>query len=506
MFNAIDSLLDRITMYRLLLYYLIALVLIAAFIGHFGYIHYNAKQVLVSSSIVVFACWFINKIFALILQVPTNYESSIITGLILALIISPISNTDGITFLLAASGLAIASKYLLTIGNKHIFNPAAIAVVLTAFGPEQSASWWVGTADMLPFVLIGGLLLVRKIQRQNLVLTFLISAYVFSSIYTMFMHGNLWLNAKELTLSSALFFMGFVMLTEPMTSPTTSKKQSLYGLLAGILFPPQVHLFSIYSTPEIVLVIDNIFAYFMSPKIKLLPQLISKFKITPDSFDFVFTKTPKLAYLPGQYMEWTLPHSHTDSRGSRRYFTFASSPTEDTVRLGVKFYRRSSSFKKEMLKMTKQTQVIASQLAGDFIMPKDKSKKLAFIAGGIGITPYRSMIKYLLDTSERRDIIMLYSVRKPEDVAYKSLFEKARTRLGIKTVYTLTDQNVLLPDLNSIAGYITVEVIKSEIPDYKDRLFYISGTHEMVVSIESSLIELGIHRRQIKKDFFSGYA
>ncbi len=259
MIDALDSLLDRITMYRLLLYYLIALVLIAAFIGHFGYLHYNAKSVLISATILVFACWMINKLFSFILRVPTNYESSLITGLILTLIISPISNTDGVTFLLAASGLAMSSKYLLTIGNRHIFNPAAIAVVLMAFGPKQSASWWVGTADMLPFVLIGGVLLIRKIRRTNMVLSFLLSTYAFSTLYTLFMHGNVWLNAKELTLSSALFFMGFVMLTEPLTSPTTSKKQSIYGLLAGILFPPQVHVLGIYSTPELVLVVDNIF-------------------------------------------------------------------------------------------------------------------------------------------------------------------------------------------------------------------------------------------------------
>ncbi len=237
-----------------------------------------------------------------------------------------------------------------------------------------------------------------------------------------------------------------------------------------------------------------------------MPKLVKKVKITPDSFDFVFAKSPKFTYQPGQYMEWTLPHSHTDGRGNRRYFTFASSPTEDTIRIGVKFYERSSSYKKKMLAMIHQTPIVAGQLAGDFVMPKDKTKKLVFIAGGIGITPYRSMIKYLLDSNEHRDIVLLYSVRRPEDIAYMSLFEEARAKLGIKTVYTLTDQKAVLPDMHSIAGYITPDVIKSEITDYRERSFYISGTHNMVVSMEAAITDLDISRRQIKTDFFSGYA
>jgi Na+-transporting NADH:ubiquinone oxidoreductase subunit NqrB len=85
--------------------------------------------------------------------------------------------TDGsvplhVTFLLAASGLAMASKYILTINKKHLFNPVAIAVALTALGPRQSANWWIGTSVMLPYVLIGGVLLVRKIRRGRMVFLF----------------------------------------------------------------------------------------------------------------------------------------------------------------------------------------------------------------------------------------------------------------------------------------------------------------------------------------------
>jgi len=114
-----------------------------------------------------------------------------------------------------------------------------------------------------------------------------------------------------------------------------------------------------------------------------------------------------------------------DSRGNRRYFTIASSPTEKELRLGVKFYPNGSSFKKALASMNEADTIIASQLSGDFIMPSNKKKKLVFIAGGIGITPFRSMIKYLIDTKQKRDIVLIYSNRTKTDVIYKNIFDSA---------------------------------------------------------------------------------
>jgi ferredoxin-NADP reductase/Na+-translocating ferredoxin:NAD+ oxidoreductase RnfD subunit len=504
MLRSVDRLLDNITMYRLLLYYLIGLLLTAMVLGRLGHLPYGPQNILLSTSVLVAACWVINKAFALILKAPTNYESSLITALILALIISPAGS--GLPFMLAASGLAMASKYLLTINRKHLFNPAAVAVTLTALGPQQSASWWVGTAVMLPFVLIGGVLIVRKIRRTAMVVAFLGSAFVADAVYVTLTHGIASANLKDLILNSALFFLAFVMLTEPLTSPVTRGKQIWYGVLVGALFPPQAHLLSLYSTPERALIVGNLFAYIVSPKTKLFPALKKVVKISPNALDFIFESQRHLAYEPGQYMEWTLPHDKTDSRGNRRYFTLASSPTENDLRLGIKFYKNGSSYKRAMLAMTPQTPIVAAQVSGDFVMPEDASRKLAFIAGGIGITPYRSMIKYLIDREQKRDVVLLYSARSAEEITYRDVFEEAHQKLGLKTVYTLTDEATPLPDTNYRAGYITSEVIKAEIPDYQDRTFYLSGTHDMVTAMREALTDLGIHHSHIKTDFFPGYA
>jgi ferredoxin-NADP reductase/Na+-translocating ferredoxin:NAD+ oxidoreductase RnfD subunit len=506
MLTALDKFLDRFTMYRLLIYYLIGLLLVAVGLSAAGKLSYSPVDLTGFALFAVAVAWVINKIIAWYLDITVNSDSTIITALILALIISPTPDTFNVAFIAAATGLAVGSKYLLTFRKRHIFNPAAIAVVLMAFGPKQTASWWVGTTYMMPFVVIGGFLLVRRLRRGAMVTSFLVTGLA-ATAFDAFLNHNSPVTALHNTIfDSALLFLAFVMLTEPLTSPTTKKKQIWYGILTGLLFPPQFHIGNLYSTPERALIVGNIYAFIVNPKVKLFPKLDKMVKITPDSADFIFTPDRKFKYEPGQYMEFTLRHDNVDSRGQRRYFTLASSPTEASVRIGVKFYKRSSSFKEAMLDMNTSSPISANSLGGDFTLPKDTNQKITFIAGGIGVTPYRSMIKYLVDTKEKRDITLLYSANTAQDIAYTDVFEDARHQLGINAVYMLTKPDTIVPDHRFRAGFITPEVIKKEVPDFHERLFYISGPQPMVAGIAQTLHRLGVSHDHIKTDFFSGYA
>lgn len=501
----IDGFLDRITMYRLLLYYLVIILCAAMLFGALGVIAYSPYVIAGATVLIVGVCFVTNFIFSKIYNAPTNTESSILTGLILSLIITPPASIHEAPFLIAAAGLAIASKYIIAIHNKHIFNPVAIAVVLTAFGPQQSASWWVGSVTLLPFVIIGGLLVVRKIRRTRMVSLFFIVALASTIIVALLGGKDVGTTIQATLLHSSLFFLGFVMLTEPLTSPTTIAKRRWYAGIVGICFAPGLNLFGIYSTPELALVIGNIASFLMSPRVKTRIQLTERHPYGTHTEDLVFTAEKKFTYKPGQYIEMTLPHHHVDSRGLRRYFTLASSPTEDTIRLGVRFYDDGSSFKK--LLKTVQSNMFASlgQLGGDFILPKDNTRKLAFIAGGIGITPFRSMVKYLSDTHDARSVTLLYGERSVDDITYQEVFEQARAKGNIQSVYMVGDAPAKeIPHVRT--GRIDSQSVNELIPDYRDRLFYISGPQLMVKTTRSILIDMGVKRRNIKTDFFSGYA
>jgi len=501
----IDKIIDQISMYRLLMYYLVALIVVAIFFSTVHVMHFNPVYIALSAVILVAVCWLINKILAAIFNAPINPESAILTGLILALIVPPKPTGFSLLFLIAVAGLAMASKYILTINNKHIFNPAAIAVVLTALGPKQSADWWIGTASMLPFVIVGGILITRKVRREQMVIIFLIATALATAFLPIAGGGNITVDLKNMVLNSAAFFLGFVMLTEPYTSPTTRNKQIYYAIIVGVILAPQFHIGSYYSTPEIALIIGNIYAYISGSKTKLFPTLQRKYKISGDSAEFAFAMDQPLEYQPGQYMEFTLPHAKIDKRGARRYFTLSSSPTENNLKIGVKFYEESSSYKSALLDIEKETPIVASNLAGDFVMPKDTKQKLVFIAGGIGITPFRSMVKYLIDVKERRDIILIYSANSEKDFAYKDILEEARHSLGLKVLYLVTGPLTGANKPFTVKGHLSGELIKHYVPDLKQRVFYISGTHSMVESLEESLLALGIKHSNIKIDFFPGY-
>lgn len=491
----ISAWLDGITMYRLLLYYLIGLLGVAVVLSLVGVLHVGAVQIIMSSAYLTAICWVSNKIFGYVFEAPTNPESPLITALILALIITPATSAQGLVFLTAAAGLAIASKYLIAVNYRHIFNPAAIAVVLTSYGAGDSASWWVGTAWMLPFVLLGGILIINRIRRWPMVLTFVAVAMLATGLLAISAGpAATFSTLQKEVLSSALFFAAFVMLTEPLTSLTTKANRLIYAGITGLLFAPQVQLFGIFATPELALSIGNLFAFAVGPRAKTFVSLARRIKLSPDSADFIWKPERPFAYQPGQYMEFTLQHTKTDARGARRYFTLASSPTEKELRLGVKFYPNGSSFKKALLGLQAGDEVMAAALGGDFVLPKNPNQKIVFIAGGIGITPYRAMLKYLVDTNQKRDIALLYAAKTSDDIVYRDVIDAARQQLGLKTVFA-TDGMRLTPEL-----------IAREVPDLKDRLFYISGPHGMVVAMEENLAMLGVPRSHIKKDFFSGYA
>ncbi len=482
MLKYIDDFLNQITMYRLVLFVLIFFLLSALGFSSFGWLPINPVELIFSAVFLIAVCWGANTVFAKIFKATTNLESVYITALILTLIINPIENINDIYFFTLVAVLAMGSKYILAINRKHIFNPAAFAVVVIAFVSDQSASWWIGSFWMIPVVLLGGLLVVRKVRRFSLVLSFLLTSLVV-------ILGRNSFNSS----ASLILFFSFIMLTEPQTTPPTKILQILNGFIVGLLFTPQIHLGSIYPTPELAILIGNIFSFFVSPKERLLLKLKEKIKIAPGIYDFVFGLEKPPSYLAGQYMEWTLPQKNPDSRGSRRYFTLASSPTEDNLRIGIKLYPNPSSFKKSLMDLPKDSEIIASQLSGEFTLPKDLSRKLCFIAGGIGVTPFRSMVKYLLDKNEKRDIVLLFSNKTAEDIVYQDIFDQAALKLGIKTIYVNTDTT----------GYIDEEMIRQQVLDFRERIFYISGRRSMIEAFEKTLESLGV--KEIKVDFFPGY-
>lgn len=501
----IDRFLNSITMYRLIGYGLGCMAVVAIVLGFTGVLSYPGFSLLGSAVILLVTCNLANFLLSKFFKVAANVESASITALILFFLLFPELNQEGLLTLVAAGVISMLSKYVLRIKKKHIFNPAAITAVILDLAGSGSVVWWVGSLFMLPFALILGLLVVRKIRRFRLFFAFLFAAVVAMIVFSLPRGENIPEVMMQAVTSWPIIFFGTIMLTEPLTTPPTKKLQVIYGLLVGALFGSQFQFGPIYSTPEMALVIGNIFSYIVSCKQKLTLSLVEKKELAASIYEFSFKPDEKLLYHPGQYLEWTLGHSKSDGRGVRRYFTISSSPTEDEIKLTIKAMENGSSFKKHLIEMKKGDQMYASSLGGEFTLPQNRDEKLVFIAGGIGLTPFRSMIKYLIDNKYKTDIVFFYACSVGNEFVYQDLFAQAEKELGIKVIYVVTNAKNVPPNWKGKTGYINEEMMKAEVPDYMERMFYLSGPDSMVQSYKKLLKGLNVKNGRIVTDYFPGF-
>lgn len=486
----IDAFLNSITMYRLVMYCLLCLAALSVVFGFAGFLPYSGWQLLLSLFFLPAACYGFNRVFSRLFRAPANVESSAITGLILFFILAPAETWSDARWLAGIALMAMASKYVFAIRKKHLFNPAALAAVAAGLLGSAAPLWWVGTPFLLLPVTIVGFLIVRKVQRFSLVLSFFGATMVGLFIQSRMLGVAFGELLPQAILSWPTVFFAVVMLTEPLTTPPRRSLQALYGVVVGCLYTARFEIGPLFSTPEFALVLGNLLSFAVSPRQRIVFHLKEKVQTSDSTYDFVFEGDERLLFQPGQYLEWTLPHEQPDNRGNRRYFTIASSPTEPQVRIGVKFYPEQSSFKKKLSSLAVDEVIVGSQCAGSFTLPKDSTRPLIFLAGGIGITPFRSMIRFLLDTGERRTIALFYATKTPGDIAYRELFDAAQQRIGLQVAYCRT---------------LTADMIQASVPDFRQRIFYISGPRAMVTAFQKTLKELGVPKTAVKTDFFPGF-
>jgi ferredoxin-NADP reductase/Na+-transporting NADH:ubiquinone oxidoreductase subunit NqrB len=486
MLKALDRWINNTTMYRLTLYCLMGVSLGAVVLGGLGWLPYAPVRLVSSGVLMVVAAYILNRVLAKMWSAPANPESTLITALILFLIMPPARNLAEAGGLVLITAVAICSKYVFAYRHRHLFNPAAVGAFLAPWLTGSAVLWWVGAPAMLPLTLLAGILIVKKIRRWGLVAAFTGAAVVSAA-------SRQWgLAITDLFIAWPLVFFGTVMLTEPITTPPTRKLQLVYGAIVGLLFTAPFSFGPVYGTPELALLIGNLFSWLTSLKRRLALKVQEVAQLAPEVYHFTFNQPAPFKYRPGQYLEWTFPHKGSDSRGIRRYFTIASAPGEP-LSIGVKIGQQASSFKQALRALKPGDKVTAGELGGDFVWPKDTSTPLVWIAGGIGITPFRAMAKDMLARPEKRQIILFYCVPSAKEAVYLDIFEEAE-KLGLKTV-VLTDKD----------GFLTPEKVTSEMPEWQTSQYYLSGPNAMVVAYKKLLKEMGILRRQIKTDYFPGY-
>lgn len=497
----LDRILGRVTMYMLVIIAL-ALIGVAAIVGSLiGQVSYPVPDILASAAVLVVVSiasnWLIGRIF----RVAPQTSSSIITGLLLLFIFAPTLEPAGLGTLALAAVVASATKYLLAIRGRHVFNPAAAAAFIVGLVPPLLGStfvtWWVGTSFLLPFAAAGALAILFRTRKLWLGLTFVVVATVGWGV-TFAGNGLAFTDGLTFALLQypAVFFAGF-MLSEPLTLPPRRWQQLLEAVVVGALFALSFNFFGLFSaSPQFALLIGNLLAFFFGQRRGIRLSYVGKRQLAPTSWEFEFAPASPVRFTPGQFMELTLPHQKPDARGWRRVFSIASAPGP-TVRFGIRLPEKASSFKRALLDLEPGAKVSATSVGGDFVLPKGDSPVL-LVAGGIGITPYISQLEQV----RSRDVALVYAISTPDDLAYADLIAKA----GCSSVTVVSAAKP--PKLPKgwawvEAQRLTGDQLLAAVPDVRTRHTYLSGTPAMVGALKTALRRAGV--RRIHTDVFVGY-
>ena len=499
---------DKTAMYMIVLYMLSILAVCSVLAGALNLVGIPALSQILALLVVLITGYLTSVVAAKVRGVTANHHSSIITALILFFLLMPDLSVWGMEVLAGTVAFAVVSKYLFVYQGQHLMNPAALAVFVLGLTGYGFAMWWVATVWMFIPLVITGAIVVTKVRKWVPVMSFLFAGVIVSTVQSG-LGGvtDIW---YAFFVSSPALFLSFFMLTEPFTMPPTKRLQAGYGVLVGVLsntalVNPALAVFStsLTMTPELALLIGNLVFYPSTLRRKLFLTLQSKSEIAANTWEFIFTKPKIVVFQAGQYVEWMLPHTPADIRGIRRYFTIAASPTEDTIRVALKVPNPGSSFKAALVALPVGKTVIASQRAGDFTLPTDTSKKIAMIAGGIGVTPFRSQVKYLMDTKAATNVLLFYCATTKADVAYGDVWQQAATQLPFTLIPVLAKEPSA-PEYET--GFLTAEILKRRAPDLLERTWYVSGPPPMVNAAVNTLRTLGVPARQIVQDFFPGLA
>jgi len=211
-------------------------------------------------------------------------------------------------------------------------------------------------------------------------------------------------------------------------------------------------------------------------------------------------KGSEFVFEPGQYAKITLLEPiHYDDGGNTRLFSVASSPKKDYVLFTTR--ARDSAFNKNILEMQIGAKAEISDFGGNTVLHKDTNVPAVFLIGGIGITPVRCMVEYIVTEKLPYKAYLFYSNPDASSMAFFDEFRGwAMEYDGFKFIPTIDDTNN--KEWKYDFGYINRELLLKHIPDVKQPVYYLVGPTTMVESMEKILLELNVNSNNIKLEKF----
>lgn len=206
---------------------------------------------------------------------------------------------------------------------------------------------------------------------------------------------------------------------------------------------------------------------------------------------------------PGQYFFVTLPDvGHQDEKGLRRHISVVTSPNDKGV-LGFATRMRDSAFKRSLRELPVGTEVDVEPPKGKFVLPEETSRPFVFVAGGIGITVFRSMLRYIREERLPYRVTLIYSNRDRESTAFLNELRELEQELpDLRLVLTMTQDPAWEGETRKIDAQFFKDYLDEELNEYT---FLIAGPPGMTEGAQHALEEAGVKEENVTAGGYSGY-
>jgi ferredoxin-NADP reductase len=231
-------------------------------------------------------------------------------------------------------------------------------------------------------------------------------------------------------------------------------------------------------------------------------RLKGRSRVADSTFAFRFEKPAGFEFKAGQFLTWSLIEPpETDAEGTRRIFSIASACYEGELMMATRM--RDTAFKRVLTAMSEGAEIAVNGPVGKLTLPEDQSRPAVFLAGGIGITPFRSMILEATRNHPDQRISLFYSNRRVEDAPFfDELREVEKRNNHYKFIPTITAAD---PQWHGETGHINREMIARYVADLSEPIYYVVGPAAMTDALKSMLESAGISSDNIRSEKFTGY-
>jgi ferredoxin-NADP reductase len=234
-------------------------------------------------------------------------------------------------------------------------------------------------------------------------------------------------------------------------------------------------------------------------------KLLNRVEVAEGTMAFHFEKPSQFEFKPGQSADVTLFNPpETDSEGNTRTFSIASSPFENQLTFATRM--RDTAFKRSLKKMPLGTDVKIDSPMGSFTLHKNSAKPAVFLAGGIGITPFVSIVRQADHDRLPHKLYLFYSNRRPEDTPFLDTLQMLeRSNPNFQLECTMTEMRQSKREWNGETGLINQEMLSRHLTNLQGPIYYVAGPPAMVAGMKKMLVGAGVDEDDIRAEDFAGY-